>query len=82
MLLAPAGAAGARHAVLAGERGASGWVILQPRIQVALLVILLVHKLVVLPNKDKETKTEGVSHKEDLTFTTLRFMAVYRYGFS
>lgn len=58
MLLASAGAARARHAVLAREGGASRRVILQPCLQVALLVILLIHKLVVLQRK---TRKNGAS---------------------
>lgn len=48
MLLAPAGAASARDALLAGERWASRRVIMESRLQVALLVVLLIHKFVVL----------------------------------
>lgn len=56
VFLAPAGAACACDTILAGEGGALRWVILQPRIQVALLVILLIHKLMVLQTKTLETK--------------------------
>lgn len=55
VLLASAGAACACHAILAGEGWAPRGVVLQPRFQVALLVILLIHKLVVLEAKETET---------------------------
>lgn len=47
-LLGTAGATGAGQAALAGERGAAGGVALQPGLQVALLIQMLVHKLMVL----------------------------------
>lgn len=83
MLLASAGAARACHAVLAGEGGASRRVVLKPCLQVALLVILLIHKLVVLQTKAKKNemgtrgRRQGKSHKKDVTFTAFIFMTMY-----
>lgn len=65
MLLGSPGAARPRHTVLTGKGGASGRVILQPAFQVALLVILLVHKLMVLQKtQDREGDGETGCHKK------------------
>lgn len=75
MLLASAGAACACHAILAGEGGASRRVTLQPRLQVALLVVLLVHELVVLQRQREQDRQRG-SLKKDATVETFIFMTV------
>lgn len=80
MLLGSPGAARPRHTVLTGKGGASGRVILQPAFQVALLVILLVHKLVVLQRHKtgRETASQGVI-KNHVKFTAFIFMYMASY---
>lgn len=82
VLLAPAGAARPRHAVLAGEGGASRRVILQPRIQVALLVILLVHELVVLrtrEEKEQHQQSEPESKESPKNIYDIYNICIYDY---
>lgn len=79
MLLGSPGAARPRHTVLTGKGGASGRVILQPAFQVALLVILLVHKLVVLQRHKtgRETARQGVIKKSREIYS----IYIYVHGF-
>lgn len=76
VLLASAGAARARHAVLAGEGGASRRVTLQPRLQVALLVVLLVHELVVLQRRRERDRQRGSLIKKMRHVETFILMTV------